>query len=66
MFALEFARLVAAQGDNLGGEPLAMPSSLRELVRERVSGFPPEIRPLLEFVATLERPTLAIVARAFE
>ena len=66
MFALEFARLVAARGDALGGEPLAMPSSLRELVRERVAGFPAEIRPLLEFVATLERPTLAIIGRAFE
>ena len=66
MFALEFARLVAARDDALGGEPLAMPSSLRELVRERVAGFPAEIRPLLEFVATLERPTLAIIGRAFE
>ena len=33
---------------------------------ERVAGFPAEIRPLLEFVATLERPTLAIIGRAFE
>lgn len=66
MFALEFARLVIGRGDPVGGEPLAVPSSLRELVRERVAGFPAEIRRLLEFVATLERPTLAIVGRAFE
>jgi DNA-binding CsgD family transcriptional regulator len=66
MFALEFARQIASRDDGSGGEPLAMPSSLRELVRERVAGFPREIGPLLELVATLERPTLPILARAFE
>jgi len=65
MFALEFARLVASQADAVGDAPMSMPSSLRELVRDRVAGLPPEIRPLLELVATLERPTLAILADAF-
>jgi DNA-binding CsgD family transcriptional regulator/tetratricopeptide (TPR) repeat protein len=65
MFALEFARLVAERELLPGTDPLPMPPSLRELVRGRVSRFPGEIRPLLELVATLERPTRRNLTSAF-
>lgn len=62
MFALEFARGVADRGGSPG--PLPLPSSLEELVRERVAGYPNEIRPLLEVVAAIPRPTPSLLARA--
>ena len=43
---------------------LTMPSSLQELVRDRVRALPEGTRPLLELVAVIERPTLPLVARA--
>jgi hypothetical protein len=61
MFALEFAQ-VAASSDG----PLPLPSSLEELVRDRVAGLPPTIVPLLEAVAAAERPTSAVLARAVD
>ena len=45
MFALEFARAVAGRGAAPG--PLPVPTSLEELVRERVAAYPPRIRMLL-------------------
>ena len=57
MFALEFAKSVATTGG-----PLPLPSSLEELVRERVAAFPPDVLPLLATVAAVVRPTPALVA----
>jgi DNA-binding NarL/FixJ family response regulator len=51
MFALEFAQVTPSAGG-----PLPMPSSLEELVRERVARLPPGILPLLATVAAVERP----------
>ncbi|MEO5576304.1 MAG: AAA family ATPase, partial [Gaiellaceae bacterium] len=56
MFALEFAKSVASTDG-----PLPLPSSLEELVRERVAAFPPDVLPLLAVVAATIRPTPAIV-----
>ena len=56
MFALEFAQAAVS-----GREPLALPSSLEELVRERVAGFPPAVLPLLAAVAAVERPTRSLL-----
>jgi DNA-binding NarL/FixJ family response regulator len=63
MFALEFARVVA--GSHTPG-PLPVPSSLEELVRERVAGFPETVAPLLTVVAAVERPTPQLLANAID
>jgi DNA-binding NarL/FixJ family response regulator len=66
MYALEFARaLAAAAADSTPADALPMPASLRALVRDRVAALPAELRPLLELVATLGQPTLALLARAY-
>ena len=57
MFALEFAKSVASMGG-----PLPLPSSLEELVRERVAAFPADVLPLLAVVAAVVRPTPALLA----
>jgi DNA-binding CsgD family transcriptional regulator len=59
MFALEFAQVAASSG-----APLPLPSSLEQLVRERVAVLPPSILSLLAAVAAAERPTAAVLARA--
>jgi DNA-binding CsgD family transcriptional regulator len=61
MFALEFAQLAASSAG-----PLPLPSSLEELVRDRVAGLPPTVLPLLAAVAAAERPTTAVLARAVD
>jgi DNA-binding CsgD family transcriptional regulator len=61
MFALEFAQVAASSGG-----PLPLPSSLEELVRDRVAGLPPTIVSLLEAVAAAERPTSPVLARAVD
>jgi DNA-binding CsgD family transcriptional regulator len=65
MFALEFARVVAAGGGAAPG-PLPVPTSLEELVRERVAAYPPRIRMLLAATAAVERPTLPLLEAAIE
>jgi DNA-binding CsgD family transcriptional regulator len=59
MFALEFAQVAASVSG-----PLPLPSSLEQLVRDRVGGLPPTILPLLAAVAASERPTPAVLVRA--
>jgi DNA-binding CsgD family transcriptional regulator len=61
MFALEFAQVAASSGG-----PLPLPSSLEELVRDRVAALPPSILSLLAAVAAAERPTAAVLARAVD
>lgn len=63
MFALEFARVAEQEEADLRALPV--PSSLQELVRERIRAFPESTRPLLELVAAIERPTQPLLARAF-
>jgi len=60
MFALEFAQAASSGG------PLPLPSSLEDLVRDRVAGLPPTTLPLLAAVAAAERPTSAVLARAVD
>jgi DNA-binding NarL/FixJ family response regulator len=63
MFALEFAR--AAERERPDPQaPLPVPSSLQELVSERVRALPENTRPLLELVSAIERPTPALLAKA--
>ena len=64
MFALEFARVAEREDAKLRAQ-LPVPSSLQELVRERIRSFPERTRPLLELVAAIERPTQALLAKAF-
>ena len=64
MFALEFARTVAGRGAAPG--PLPVPTSLEELVRERVAAYPLRIRMLLAATAAVERPTLPLLEAAIE
>jgi DNA-binding CsgD family transcriptional regulator len=61
MFALEFAQVAACSAG-----PLPLPSSLEELVCDRVAGLPPTVLPLLEAVAAAERPSTAVLARAVD
>ena len=61
MFALEFAQVAAS-----AGAPLPVPSSLEELVRERVAGLPPELLPLLAAVAAVERPTPSLLGAVID
>jgi DNA-binding NarL/FixJ family response regulator len=63
MFALEFARAVA--GSHAPG-PLPVPSTLEEIVRDRVAGFPESVAPLLAVVAAVERPTPQLIADAMD
>ena len=63
MFALEFARSAEREDASLHAR-LPVPSSLEELVRERVRALPNTTRPLLELVAAIERPTVSLLARA--
>jgi DNA-binding CsgD family transcriptional regulator len=61
MFALEFARSVA-RGSGPALAPLAVPASLRELVRDRIVEQPEEVRRLLAVAAAAERPTPSLLA----
>jgi DNA-binding CsgD family transcriptional regulator len=61
MFALEFARTAAVSS---GGDPLIVPATLEELVRDRVERLPSQLTPLLELAAVLERPTVSTLAPA--
>ena len=66
LFALEFARGLTT--DRGGGRtaPLAVPASLEQLIGTRVAALPRRLRPLLELVAALERPTLPLLERFLE
>ena len=63
MFALEFARVVEREGSD-PKVPLPVPSSLQALVRDRAAALPDRIRPLLELVAAVERPSSALLRDA--
>ena len=63
-FALELAR-AAGEADELG-DVLAIPESLRELVRLRLAALPDETRAALLVVAALGQPQSSAVAAAAE
>jgi DNA-binding CsgD family transcriptional regulator/tetratricopeptide (TPR) repeat protein len=65
MFALEFARIVAARGAAAGG-PLPIPPSLETLMNERVAAFPLQVRSLFAIVAAVERPTPPLLEAALD
>ena len=55
MFALEFARSLDRDRPQLG--PIAIPSSLLDLVRARVERYPEDVRRVIAIVAAAERIT---------
>jgi DNA-binding CsgD family transcriptional regulator len=65
LFALELARAV---GDLVvalrPGEPLPVPETLRDLVRERILSLPPQTLEVLRTAAAASRPTLALLRAA--
>lgn len=63
MFALEFARAAEREPADLRAQ-LPVPSSLEELVSERVKALPAETRPLLQLVSASERATTSVLAKA--
>jgi len=63
-FALELVRALRHAGiEPAPGEPLPVPSSLRELVEGRLSQLPGSAAATLRFAAALSRPTLGVVER---
>jgi DNA-binding CsgD family transcriptional regulator len=64
-FALELVRALQRAGiEPAPGEPLPVPSSLRELVEGRLSQLPRSAAATLRFAAALSRPSLSVVERA--
>jgi DNA-binding CsgD family transcriptional regulator len=61
-FALEIGRALVARGaSGEPGEPLPVPDSLHDLVRERIGLLSPRARDLLPTVAALSQPTVEIL-----
>jgi len=66
-FALELARALERAGGGTGpGDPLAVPASLRQLVRRRLALLPNAAAETLRLAAGLSRPTLTAVALAVD
>jgi AAA ATPase domain len=63
MFALEFARASEREPAELQAQ-LRVPSSLEELISDRVNTLPEHTLPLLELVSAIERPTPSLLAKA--
>src|ERR671918_207476 len=64
-FALELGRaLLTRDVSPAPGEPLPVPATLNELVRERLAGIPPAAREAALVVSALSRPTVELVAAA--
>lgn len=64
-FALELGRaLLARDVSPAPGEPLSVPATLDELVRERLAGIPTAAREAALVVSALSRPTVELVAAA--
>jgi tetratricopeptide (TPR) repeat protein len=64
-FALELGRaLLTRDVSPAPGEPLPVPATLNELVRERLAGIPTEAREAALVVSALSRPTVELVAAA--
>ena len=64
-FALELGRaLLTRDVSPAPGEPLSVPATLNELVRERLAGIPSAAREAALVVSALPRPTVELVAGA--
>jgi DNA-binding CsgD family transcriptional regulator len=63
-FAIELARAAAEAAER--GDVLAIPESLRELVRTRLAALPDESREALLVVAALGQPQSSVVAAALD
>jgi DNA-binding CsgD family transcriptional regulator len=64
-FALELGRaLLTRDVSPAPGEPLPVPATLNELVRERLAGIPAAAREAALVVSALSRPTVTLVAAA--
>lgn len=64
-FALELGRALLTRDVSLApGEPLPVPATLNELVRERLAGMPTAAREAALVVSALARPTVELVAIA--
>ncbi|HMN99253.1 MAG TPA: AAA family ATPase [Miltoncostaeaceae bacterium] len=64
-FALELGRaLLTRDVSPAPGEPLPVPATLNELVRERLAGVPTPAREAALVVSALSRPTVELVAAA--
>src|SRR6266542_2870588 len=64
-FALELGRaLLTRDVSPAPGEPLPVPATLNELVRERLAGIPTAAREAALVVSALARPTVELVAAA--
>jgi DNA-binding CsgD family transcriptional regulator len=64
-FALELGRaLLMRDVSPAPGEPLQVPATLNELVRERLAGIPTAAREAALVVSALSRPTVELVAAA--
>jgi DNA-binding CsgD family transcriptional regulator len=64
-FALELGRaLLTREVFPAPGEPLPVPATLNELVRERLAGIPPAAWEAALVVSALSRPTVELVAAA--
>jgi len=64
-FALELGRALLARHVSVApGEPLPVPATLNELVRDRLAGIPARAREAALGVSALSRPTVELVAAA--
>jgi DNA-binding CsgD family transcriptional regulator/Tfp pilus assembly protein PilF len=62
-YALELATALIRRAEPLEpGDPLPVPETLRDLVRERLDDLPPKTRDLLAAAAGLSEPSLGILA----
>jgi DNA-binding CsgD family transcriptional regulator len=65
LFALEMGRALLRLGARLlPGEPLPVPVSLRDLVRDRLTSLPTRVSRALLITSALSQPTVAIVGAA--
>jgi len=62
-FALELGRALLARDVPLTpGDPLPVPATLNELVRERLAGLAPDARAVALVVSALSRPTIGLLS----
>ena len=61
-FALELSRaLQHREAEPAAGDPLPLPSNLRELVRSRLALLPPSVAETMLFASALSQPTVGVV-----
>ncbi|MCA1560799.1 MAG: AAA family ATPase, partial [Acidobacteria bacterium] len=64
MFALELARgILNGEIQPSAGEPLSVPRTLQQLVRDRLADLPPRVREMLFIAAAVADPTMDLLGR---